>query len=40
VIDGLQKAVSMGEMDDLRAQLPEDWDPLFKQGAEGDLALS
>lgn len=40
VINVLQEAVSGGEIDGLRAQLPEEWDPLFEQGAEGDLELS
>lgn len=40
VIDVLQQAVSAGEIDDLRAQLPDDWDPLFEMGAEGNLEVS
>jgi len=40
VIDVLQEAVSEGEIDNLRAQLPDEWDPLFEQGAEGDLDIS
>jgi uncharacterized protein (DUF2267 family) len=40
VIDVLQEAVSAGEIDNIRAQLPEEWDPLFEQGAEGDLEIS
>lgn len=40
VIDVLQEAVSAGEIDDLRAQLPDDWDPLFEMGAEGNLDVS
>ncbi len=39
VIDVLQEAVSKGEIDNLRAQLPDDWAPLFEQGAEGDLDI-
>lgn len=39
VIDVLQEAVSTGEIDDLRAQLPEEWEPLFEQGAEGNLDI-
>ncbi|MFW5713480.1 MAG: DUF2267 domain-containing protein [Brevefilum sp.] len=40
VIDVLQEAVSAGEIENLRAQLPDEWDPLFEQGAEGDLDIS
>ena len=39
VMDVLQEAVSAGEMEDLRAQLPDEWDPLFEQGAEGNLDI-
>jgi uncharacterized protein (DUF2267 family) len=39
VIDVLQEAVSAGEMDNLRAQLPDEFDPLFEMGAEGNLDL-
>ncbi len=39
VVEVLQEAVSRGEIDDLRAQLPDEWDPLFEQGAEGNLDL-
>ncbi len=37
VISVLQQAVSRGEMDDVRAQLPEEYDPLFESGGEGRL---
>ena len=40
VVDVLQEAVSAGEIDDLRSQLPDEWDPLFEQGAEGNLDIS
>ena len=40
VIDVLQEAASAGEIDNIRAQLPEEWNPLFEQGAEGDLEIS
>lgn len=33
----LQNAVSPGEMADARAQLPDQWDPLFEAGAEGAM---
>ena len=39
VIDVLQEAVSQGEIDNLRSQLPEEWDPLFDMGAEGNLDI-
>ena len=39
VIAVLQRAVSPGEMADARAMLPDEWDPLFEQGAEGELEL-
>jgi uncharacterized protein (DUF2267 family) len=37
VLDVLGDAVSGGEMQKLRAQLPEDWKHLFEAGSEGDL---
>ncbi len=37
VISVLQEAVSRGEMDDVRAQLPEEYGPLFESGGEGRL---
>ena len=37
VIDVLQEAVSEGEIKNLRSQLPDEWDPLFEMGAEGNL---
>ena len=40
VIDVLQEAVSAGEIGDLRSQLPDEWGPLFEQGAEGNLNIS
>ena len=37
VISVLQEAVSRGEMQDVRAQLPEDFAPLFEAGSEGEM---
>jgi uncharacterized protein (DUF2267 family) len=37
VISVLQEAVSRGEIDDVRAQLPEEYDPLFESGPEGRM---
>lgn len=37
VIEVLQEAVSGGEIEDVRAQLPADYDPLFEAGAEGEM---
>jgi uncharacterized protein (DUF2267 family) len=37
VVSVLQDAVSIGEIADVRAQLPDDYDPLFEAGAEGEL---
>lgn len=40
VVSVLQDAVSIGEIADVRAQLPADYNPLFEAGAEGDLDRS
>ncbi len=40
VIDVLQEAVSVGEMEDLRSQLPDEWAPLFETGVKGELDVS
>jgi uncharacterized protein (DUF2267 family) len=37
VIEVLQEAVSAGEIEDVRAQLPAEFDPLFDSGSEGTL---
>lgn len=37
VIEVLQEAVTPGEIEDIRAQLPEDWEPLFTVGSTGDM---
>ncbi len=39
VIDVMQDAVSAGEMRDVRAQLPEEYDALFEAGSTGDLNI-
>ena len=40
VIDVLKEAVSAGEIQNLRSQLPDEWDPLFEIGTEGNLDIS
>jgi hypothetical protein len=37
VIAVLQEAVSPGEIEDVRSQLPRDFDRLFKAGSEGAM---
>lgn len=37
VISVVQEAVSQGEIEKVRAQLPEDYDALFESGSEGEL---
>jgi uncharacterized protein (DUF2267 family) len=37
VVAVLDEAVSAGEMDDVHAQLPEEYNPLFESGSEGSL---
>jgi len=37
VIAVVREAVSMGQMEDVRAQLPDEFDPLFEGGSEGDM---
>lgn len=39
VISVLREAVSPGEMDHVRAQLPEAFDPLFDSGSEGEMRM-
>jgi uncharacterized protein (DUF2267 family) len=39
VLEVMQEAVSQGEVDDVKAQLPEEWRDLFEAGSEGDLRL-
>lgn len=38
VFDVLQEAVSPGAISDLREALPDEFDPLFEAGSEGELA--
>jgi uncharacterized protein (DUF2267 family) len=35
----LRDAVSAGEIDDVLAQLPEDYEPLFESGSEGEMSI-
>ncbi len=37
VISVLSEAVTPGELQDVRAQLPSEFDPLFEAGSEGDM---
>lgn len=37
VIAVMQEAVSAGEIEDVRNALPDDFDPLFESGSEGNL---
>ena len=37
VISVLQDAVSQGEIEDVRSQLPPEYDPLFESGSEGEM---
>lgn len=37
VIAVLEKAITPGEWADARAQLPDEWDPLFEAGATGEM---
>ncbi|NLN26984.1 MAG: DUF2267 domain-containing protein [Firmicutes bacterium] len=39
VLEVLGEAVSEGQMRKIRAQLPEEWDPLFESGSEGEMDL-
>ena len=39
VVEVLGEALTAGEMDDVRAQLPDNYAPLFEAGSEGDLNL-
>lgn len=38
VIDILQDAVTGGEIEDIRSQLPEEYAPLFEAGSEGQMS--
>ncbi len=39
VFDVLQEAVTPGQIRDVRAQLPDDYDPLFEAGSEGEMDI-
>lgn len=39
VTEVLQEAVTPGEMADVRAQLPAEWNPLFEAGSRGDMRV-
>jgi uncharacterized protein (DUF2267 family) len=34
----LQEAVTEGEMDDVRSQLPDEYAPLFEAGRQGEMS--
>lgn len=38
VLSVVQEAVTQGEIDKLRAQLPDDYDALFESGSEGEMS--
>ena len=40
VIAVLEEAVTTGEMEDIRAQLPDNYDPLFEAGSEGEMDIN
>ena len=40
VIAALQDAVTAGEMDDIQAQLPDNYKPLFEAGSEGEMDVN
>jgi len=40
VIAVLQEAVTAGEIDDVRAQLPDEYKPLFEAGSEGEMDIN
>lgn len=37
VISVVQEAVTKGQIKDVRSQLPEEYDPLFESGSEGEM---
>lgn len=39
VLEVLGEAISEGQMRNIRAQLPDSWDPLFEAGSEGEMDL-
>lgn len=40
VIAVLQEAVTAGEIEDVRAQLPDEYGPLFEAGSEGEMDIN
>ena len=38
VMEVLQEAVTEGEMDDVRSQLPDEYAPLFEAGGQGEMS--
>lgn len=40
VIEVLGEAISPGEMNDIRAQLPEEFAPLFEAGSTGRMRVN
>ena len=36
----LREAVTAGELDDIRGQLPDNYDPLFEAGSEGEMDIN
>lgn len=40
VIEVLTKAISPGEIQDIRAQLPAEFDPLFETGSQGRMRVN
>lgn len=39
VMEVLQEAVTEGEMDDVRSQLPDEYAPLFEAGSQGEMSI-
>ncbi|WP_026735520.1 DUF2267 domain-containing protein [Fischerella sp. PCC 9605] len=40
VMEVLQEAISEGEINDIRAQLPEEFNPLFEAGSQGNMRVN
>ncbi len=40
VIEVLQEAISPGEIEDIRAQLPKEFNPLFEAGSQGNMSVN
>ncbi|MBD2678066.1 MULTISPECIES: DUF2267 domain-containing protein [Nostoc] len=40
VIEVLSQAISRGEINDIRSQLPSEFDPLFEAGSEGRMRIN